>query len=104
MYVKKEIFERIGLENPDKVFKIAAKNFKQKFAENAWTILSNLLMNGKALTALRAGHGDGCLGKGLKWAVCADGFNPSFIGRQADFALFIGNGSRYYQNRCPASP
>jgi hypothetical protein len=33
MYVKKEIFERIGLENPDKVFKIAAKNFKQKFAE-----------------------------------------------------------------------
>jgi len=33
MYVKKEIFERIGLENPDKVFKIAAKNFKQKFSE-----------------------------------------------------------------------
>jgi len=33
MYVKQEIFERIGLENPDKVFKIAAKNFKQKFAE-----------------------------------------------------------------------
>jgi hypothetical protein len=33
MYVKKEIFERIGLENPDKVFKIASRNFKQKFAE-----------------------------------------------------------------------
>jgi len=33
MYVKKEIFERIGLENPDKVYKIASKNFKQKFAE-----------------------------------------------------------------------
>jgi len=33
MYVKKEIFERIGLENPDKVFKIASKNFKKKFAE-----------------------------------------------------------------------
>ena len=33
MYVKKEIFERIGLENPDKVYKIASKNFKNKFAE-----------------------------------------------------------------------
>ena len=33
MYVKKEIFERIGLENPDKVYKLAAKNFKNKFAE-----------------------------------------------------------------------
>ena len=33
MYVKREIFERIGLENSDKVFKIAAKNFKTKFAE-----------------------------------------------------------------------
>lgn len=33
MYVKQEIFERIGLANPEKVFKIASKNFKQKFAE-----------------------------------------------------------------------
>ncbi|TWI98061.1 para-aminobenzoate N-oxygenase AurF [Mucilaginibacter frigoritolerans] len=33
MYVKKEIYERIGLENPDKVFKIATKNFKKKFSE-----------------------------------------------------------------------
>lgn len=33
MYVKKEIYERIGLENPERVFKVAAKNFKQKFAE-----------------------------------------------------------------------
>ena len=33
MYVKKEIFERIGLENRDQVFKLAAKNFKQKFSE-----------------------------------------------------------------------
>jgi hypothetical protein len=33
MYVKKEIFERIGLENPDKVFKTASKNLKKKFAE-----------------------------------------------------------------------
>lgn len=32
MYVKKEIFERIGLQNPDKVYKIASKNFKNKFA------------------------------------------------------------------------
>ncbi|MGZ3778891.1 MAG: diiron oxygenase [Mucilaginibacter sp.] len=34
MYVKKEIFERIDLENPDRVFKIASKNFKKKFSEN----------------------------------------------------------------------
>jgi hypothetical protein len=33
MYVKKEIYERIGLDNPDEVYKIASKNFKQKFAE-----------------------------------------------------------------------
>jgi hypothetical protein len=33
MYVKKEIFERIGVENSDKVYKLAAKNFKNKFAE-----------------------------------------------------------------------
>jgi hypothetical protein len=33
MYVKKEIYERIGLKNPDKVFKIASKNFKKKFSE-----------------------------------------------------------------------
>ncbi|MDB5022973.1 MAG: diiron oxygenase [Mucilaginibacter sp.] len=33
MYVKKEIFERIGLENSDQVYKLAAKNFKTKFAE-----------------------------------------------------------------------
>jgi hypothetical protein len=34
MYVKKEIFERIGIENPDQVYKLAFKNFKQKFADN----------------------------------------------------------------------
>ncbi len=33
MYVKKEIFERIGLENPDEVYKVASKNFKRKFSE-----------------------------------------------------------------------
>jgi hypothetical protein len=33
MYVKTEIFQRIGMENPEKVFKLAHKNFKQKFAE-----------------------------------------------------------------------
>jgi hypothetical protein len=33
MYVKREIYERIGITNPDAVYKIAAKNFKQKFAD-----------------------------------------------------------------------
>jgi len=34
MYVKKEIYERIGMENPAKVYKLAVKNFKQKFRES----------------------------------------------------------------------
>src|ERR1700761_369983 len=33
MYVKKEIYERIGIPNPEKVYKLAARNFKKKFAE-----------------------------------------------------------------------
>jgi len=33
MYVKQEIYERIGLENPGEIYKVAFKNFKQKFAE-----------------------------------------------------------------------
>src|ERR1700743_1936288 len=33
MYVKREIFERIGMENPDEVYKLAYNNFKQKFAD-----------------------------------------------------------------------
>jgi len=33
MYVKKEIYERIGLENPGRVYKLAANNFKEKFSE-----------------------------------------------------------------------
>lgn len=33
MYVKREIYERITLEDPDKVFKIATKHFKYKFAK-----------------------------------------------------------------------
>lgn len=32
LYVKKEIFERIGIENPDAVYKLAFKNYKKKFA------------------------------------------------------------------------
>ena len=37
MYVKRQIYERIGLENPDKIYKAAFKNFKQKFAEKCLT-------------------------------------------------------------------
>jgi hypothetical protein len=33
MYVKREIYERIGLTNPDETYKAARKNFKQKFAD-----------------------------------------------------------------------
>jgi hypothetical protein len=34
MYVKQEIFERIGLENAEQVYKLAYQNYKKKFAEN----------------------------------------------------------------------
>ncbi len=33
MYVKREIFERIGLENPEAVFKMANQNYKIKFGQ-----------------------------------------------------------------------
>ena len=33
MYVKREIYERIGMANPDEAYKLASKNFKQKFAD-----------------------------------------------------------------------
>jgi len=32
LYVKKEIFERIGMENPGAVYKLAYKNYKRKFS------------------------------------------------------------------------
>lgn len=32
LYVKKEIFERIGMENPGAVYKLAFKNYKKKFS------------------------------------------------------------------------
>ncbi|MEP6614101.1 MAG: diiron oxygenase [Mucilaginibacter sp.] len=33
MYVKKEIYERIGMENPEQAYKLASANFKKKFSE-----------------------------------------------------------------------
>jgi hypothetical protein len=33
MYVKREIYDRIGLENSDEAYKQASKSFKQKFAD-----------------------------------------------------------------------
>ncbi|MCO5947852.1 diiron oxygenase [Mucilaginibacter flavidus] len=33
MYVKKEIYQRIGMENPEQVYKLASANFKRKFSE-----------------------------------------------------------------------
>ncbi len=35
LYVKKEIFVRIGVENPEEYYKIARKNFKINFAKNS---------------------------------------------------------------------
>ena len=32
LYVKREIFERIGMENPEKAYKVAYKNYKKIFA------------------------------------------------------------------------
>ncbi|MGN6397265.1 MAG: diiron oxygenase [Mucilaginibacter sp.] len=33
MYVKREIYERIGIEDPENAYKLASINFKKKFAE-----------------------------------------------------------------------
>jgi len=33
MYIRREIFERIGIENPEKVYKRASKQYKTKFAD-----------------------------------------------------------------------
>ncbi|KAA5545004.1 diiron oxygenase [Adhaeribacter rhizoryzae] len=33
MYVKKEIFGRLGLQNPDQVYKMANQNYKRKFGQ-----------------------------------------------------------------------
>jgi len=33
MYVKQEIYERIGIKNPELAYQLASKNFKQKFSE-----------------------------------------------------------------------
>jgi len=33
MYVKKEIYKRIGIQNPEHAYQLAYKNFKQKFSE-----------------------------------------------------------------------
>jgi hypothetical protein len=34
LYVKKEIYERIGMENPELAYKIASKNYKEKFTKS----------------------------------------------------------------------
>src|SRR5476649_1127121 len=33
MYVKKEIYKRIGLENPEEAYQLASKHYKKKFSE-----------------------------------------------------------------------
>ena len=35
LYVKKEFFEKIGVENPDKYYKAAIKNYRVSFAKNS---------------------------------------------------------------------
>lgn len=34
LYVKKEIYQRIGMENPDLAYKLASKNYKAKFTQS----------------------------------------------------------------------
>ena len=34
LYVKKEIYQRIGMENPDLAYKLASKNYKTKFTQS----------------------------------------------------------------------
>ncbi|MDB4922871.1 diiron oxygenase [Mucilaginibacter sp.] len=43
MYVKKEIYERIGLQNPDQAYKLALANFKKKFSETCLRDIINFV-------------------------------------------------------------
>jgi hypothetical protein len=52
MYVKKEIYERIGLENPDQAYNLASKNFKQKFADNCLKDIIEFVDSWKGFNAL----------------------------------------------------
>lgn len=52
MYVKKEIYERIGMENPDLAYRLAQKNFKQKFADKCLTDIIEFVDSWKGFNKL----------------------------------------------------
>jgi len=52
MYVKKEIYERIGLENAGEVYNLASANFKKKFAETCLKDIITFVESWKGFNAL----------------------------------------------------
>jgi len=52
MYVKKEIYQRIGMENPEQVYKLASANFKKKFSETCLKDITQFVDSWKGFNLL----------------------------------------------------
>jgi hypothetical protein len=52
MYVKKDIYERIGMENPQLAYQLASKNFKQKFSDRCLKDIIEFVDDGKGFNNL----------------------------------------------------
>ena len=52
MYVKKEIYQRIGMENPEQAYKLASANFKKKFSETCLKDITKFVDSWKGFNLL----------------------------------------------------
>jgi len=52
MYVKKEIYQRIGMENPERAYKLASANFKKKFSETCLKDITQFVDSWKGFNML----------------------------------------------------
>jgi hypothetical protein len=52
MYVKKEIYQRIGMENPEQAYKFASANFKKKFSETCLKDITQFVDSWKGFNLL----------------------------------------------------
>lgn len=52
MYVKKEIYQRIGMENPELAYKLASANFKKKFSETCLKDITQFVNSWKGFNLL----------------------------------------------------
>jgi len=52
MYVKKEIYQRIGIQNPEQAYKLASANFKKKFSETCLKDITQFVDSWKGFNLL----------------------------------------------------